>query len=81
MTMAPFDEGDANLDMEFACSYSIGGVSDVPVQCGRRATLLVTWPPSVTERRTMTYCRSHHRLVEDMLNLADEVTDLVPDEC
>ena len=73
MTMAPSED----LDSEFVCSYSIGGPGEGRVQCGLRAEALVIWPPTVTDKRTMTYCKRHLAVVEDMLNLADDVIALV----
>lgn len=75
MTMAASD-----LDMAFECSYSIGGMSDVPARCGNRAHYLVTWPREVTDQTTMTYCKVHFRAVGGFIDRADDVTVLLSGE-
>ena len=65
---------------EYVCSYAVHGMNETPRICGRAATKLVVWSPR-TEWGTVTYCRMHYQSVDSFLSEADDITDLVPEEC
>lgn len=64
---------------DFVCSYQTGPQEYRQV-CGRPAVRLVSWPPE-TGWGTMTYCRMHFASIDNYLDQAVEVTDLVPEMC
>lgn len=68
-------------EMTYVCSYTIGGLSDIPTRCGNVATHLVVWPPEITDQTTMTYCRVHYKSVQSFLDRAVDDTDLNQYEC
>jgi hypothetical protein len=71
MTMAPSDV--------YICTYSLGGQTEVPRECGNRAIKLVVWPEYIAKNTTMLYCPMHFNGVVSFLDEAVEVTDLIID--
>jgi hypothetical protein len=64
--------------MDFVCTFQTGAMEEARRECGNRAAYMVVWPPSLSKRTTMTYCRMHFRAVEEtgIVTQSDEVTVL-----